>query len=92
MTTSATAATAITDGLAAAPIVSVKPIVLPAPERGEDLHVRVSAPVTGRDLPIVVFAHGFGSNLDGYAPLTDYWAAHGFVVIQATHLDSRRLN
>ncbi|OLT38448.1 chlorophyllase [Actinomadura sp. CNU-125] len=74
------------------PIVSVKPIVLPAPGRGADLHVRVSAPVTGRDLPIVLFAHGFGSNLDGYAPLTDYWAAHGFVVIQATHLDSRRLS
>ncbi|QFG22962.1 alpha/beta fold hydrolase [Actinomadura sp. WMMB 499] len=79
-------------GLAASPIVSVKPIVLPAPERGDDLHVRVSAPVTGRDLPIVLFAHGFGSNLDGYAPLVDHWAAHGFVVIQATHLDSRRLN
>ncbi|WP_043629053.1 alpha/beta hydrolase family protein [Nonomuraea candida] len=92
MTTSATEATGITGPLAAAPIVSVKPIVLPAPERGEDLHVRVSAPVTGRDLPIVLFAHGYGSNLDAYAPLTDHWAAHGFAVIQATHLDSRRLN
>jgi hypothetical protein len=92
MTTSETAATGITGGLAAAPIVSVKPIALPAPERGEDLHVRVSAPITGHDLPIILFAHGFGSNLDGYAPLTDYWAAHGFAVIQPTHLDSRRLN
>ncbi|MEU4690549.1 chlorophyllase [Actinoplanes sp. NPDC023714] len=71
--------------------VSVKPVVLPAPERGEDLHVRVSAPVTGTGLPVVVFAHGYGSNLDGYAPLVDHWAARGFVVVQATHLDSRRL-
>ncbi|MFE6160165.1 alpha/beta hydrolase family protein [Streptomyces sp. NPDC056486] len=77
---------------APAPIISVKPIVLSAPERGEDLHVRVSAPATGHDLPIVLFAHGFGSNLDGYAPLVDHWAAHGFVVIQATHLDSKRLH
>ncbi|MFG2004401.1 alpha/beta hydrolase family protein [Spirillospora sp. NPDC048911] len=92
MTTSATVPTGLTAGIAATPIVSVKPIVLPAPERGEDLHVRVTAPVTGRELPIIVFAHGFGSHLDGYAPLTDYWAAHGFVVVQATHLDSRRLN
>ncbi|MEV0385854.1 chlorophyllase [Nonomuraea sp. NPDC050643] len=76
---------------ASAPIVSVKPIVLPAPRRGEDQPVRVSAPVTGHDLPIVLFAHGFGSNLDGYAPLVDHWAAHGFVVIQTTHLDSKRL-
>ncbi|SMC89558.1 alpha/beta hydrolase family protein [Kibdelosporangium aridum] len=76
----------------ATPIVSVKPIVLPAPDRGVDVRVRVSAPVTGHDLPIVVLSHGFGSSLDGYGPLADYWAAHGFVVIQPTHLDSRTLN
>ncbi|MEU3509835.1 chlorophyllase [Streptomyces longwoodensis] len=75
----------------ATPIVSVKPIVLPSASRGTDLHVRVSAPVTGRDLPVILFAHGFGSHLDGYAPLTDHWAAHGCVVVQATHLDSRRV-
>jgi dienelactone hydrolase len=74
---------------AAAPVVSVKPVVLPAPDRGEDLRMRISAPATGTDLPIIVFSHGFGSSLDGYGPLTDYWAAHGFVVIQPTHLDSR---
>ncbi len=66
--------------------------MLPARERGDDLRVRGSAPVTGHDLSITLFAHGFGSNPDGYAPLTDYWAAHGFVVIQATHPDPRRLN
>lgn len=70
-------------------IVSVKPIVLDAPDRGEDLRVRVTAPVSGRDLPVVVFSHGFGSSADGYGPLTDFWAAHGFVVVQPTHLDSR---
>ncbi|MDR9854706.1 alpha/beta fold hydrolase [Paenibacillus sp. VCA1] len=71
------------------PIVSVKPIVLSAPGRGEDLQVKVSAPTTGRNLPIIVFSHGSGSSLEGYGPLVDYWAAHGFVVIQPTHLDSR---
>ena len=74
------------------PIVSVKPVVLPAPGRGTDLQVRVSAPTTGRDLPIVVFSHGFGWSLEGYAPLADFWAGHGFAVIQPTHLDSRTLN
>jgi dienelactone hydrolase len=72
------------------PIVSVKPIVLPAPDRVRDLEVRVSAPVVGDGLPVVLFAHGFGWSLDGYAPLVDHWAAAGFVVVQATHLDARR--
>ncbi|GAA0252702.1 hypothetical protein GCM10009527_056100 [Actinomadura nitritigenes] len=77
-----------------APVVSVKPVVLPAPgpgkdPRGEDLRVRVSAPATGDALPVIVFSHGFGSSLEGYGPLTDHWAARGFVVIQPTHLDSR---
>lgn len=77
-------------GPRATPVQSVKPLVFPAAERGADLQVHVSAPVSGTGLPIVLFAHGFGSDLDGYAPLADYWAAHGFVVIRATHLDSRR--
>lgn len=76
---------------APSPVVSVKPIVLSAPGRGENLQVRVSAPTNGRNLPIIVFSHGSGSSLEGYGPLVDFWAAHGFVVIQPTHLDSRTL-
>jgi predicted dienelactone hydrolase len=74
------------------PIISVKPVTLRAPERGDDLQVRISAPAAGDQLPVVVFSHGFGSSLEGSAPLADFWAAHGFVVIQPTHLDSRTLN
>ncbi|XVV11336.1 alpha/beta hydrolase family protein [Actinoplanes sp. CA-131856] len=73
------------------PIVSVKPVALPAPGRGQDLHLRVTAPVTGRDLPVLLFSHGFGSSLDGYGPLADHWAGQGFVVLQPTYLDSRTL-
>ncbi|MFE1934055.1 alpha/beta hydrolase family protein [Streptomyces sp. NPDC059474] len=72
-------------------VVTAKPVVLSAPGRGEDLQVRVSAPATGGDLPVIVFSHGFGWSMNGYAPLADHWAAHGFVVIQPTHLDSRTL-
>jgi predicted dienelactone hydrolase len=70
-------------------VVSASPVTLDAPGRGLDLQVKVSAPATGRDLPVVVLSHGFGSSLHGYGPLADFWAAHGFVVIQPTHLDSR---
>lgn len=73
------------------PVVSVSPIILPSPGRGEDLETRVSAPVTGEHLPIIVFLHGFGSSMDGYAPLAHYWAARGFVVIQPTFLDSTKV-
>ncbi|MFF3679666.1 alpha/beta hydrolase family protein [Streptomyces sp. NPDC002120] len=72
-------------------VISAKPVVLPAPGRGEDLQVRVSAPATGGDLPVIVLSHGHGSSMNGYAPLADFWAAHGFVVLQPTHLDSRTL-
>jgi predicted dienelactone hydrolase len=78
------------------PVVSVSPVVLSAPGRAVDLQMRISAPVTGSDLPIILFSHGHGnswylSSLNGYGPLVNFWAAHGFVVIQPTHLDSRVL-
>lgn len=71
-------------------VVSVSPVELVSPGRPVPLEVRVSAPVTGSNLPVVVFSHGNGWNLDGYAPLTAFWASRGSVVIQPTHLDSRR--
>lgn len=75
----------------ATPIVSVKPVVLAAPERGDDLQVRISAPAEGTGLPILVLAHGFGGSLAGYDPMIDFWAGHGFVVVQPTFLDSKTL-
>ncbi|MCX4903055.1 chlorophyllase [Streptomyces sp. NBC_00878] len=79
------------------PVLSVAPVVLPAPGRAVDLEVRVSAPVTGSDLPVILLSHGQGysnhlSSLNGYAPLAHFWAAHGFVVIQPTHLSSTTLS
>lgn len=72
------------------PVVSVAPVVLDSPGRGIPLEVRVSAPVSGTNLPVLLFSHGNGWSLDGYAPLTAFWASQGFVVVQPTHLDSRR--
>ncbi|WP_097913003.1 alpha/beta hydrolase family protein [Streptomyces sp. b84] len=71
-------------------IVAVKPITVPAPGRSVDLRVKVTAPLSGRNLPVIVFSHGNAWSLDGYEPLVDRWAAAGFVVVQPTHLDSRR--
>lgn len=64
---------------------------LEAPARGDDLDVRVSAPEAGSALPVIVLAHGFGLDADAYDPLVDHWVGEGFVVVQPTFLDSRRL-
>ncbi|MER7672328.1 chlorophyllase [Kitasatospora sp. NPDC096128] len=71
-------------------LIAVKPITVPTADRGIDLQVKVTAPADGRDLPVIVFSHGNAWSMDGYEPLVDRWAAAGFVVVQPTHLDSRR--
>ncbi len=73
------------------PLISARPLTLAGGERGEPLQVKITAPIAGEHLPVVVFSHGFGGSHDGYAPLIESWAARGLVVIQPTHLDSRTL-
>lgn len=73
------------------PVVSVAPVDVPASGHGRTLQVRVSAPVEGNGLPILIFSHGNGQSLYAYGPLVNHWASSGFVVIQPTHLDARIL-
>ena len=75
------------------PIISFSPVVLSTPGRPVDLQLRVTTPSTGDALPVILLAHGHGrsnylSSLEGYAPLSEFWAAHGFAVLQPTHLSS----
>ncbi|MDF2117653.1 alpha/beta fold hydrolase [Roseiarcaceae bacterium H3SJ34-1] len=75
---------------------SVSPIAFPVPGRQTELQLKVTAPIAGRDLPILILSHGHGqstylSSLRGYNPLAEFYAAHGFVVIQPTHQDSKAL-
>lgn len=77
-------------------VLSISPVVLPASGRPVDLQMRISAPVVGSGLPVLLLSHGHGpsnfvSSLYGYAPLANHFAGHGFVVIQPTHLDSKTL-
>ncbi|MFJ6674711.1 alpha/beta hydrolase family protein [Actinosynnema sp. NPDC091369] len=76
-----------------APVASYHPVLIDVPGRPVPLAVRVSAPTVGTDLPVIVLSHGHGpsnfvSSSYGYGPLVDFWAAHGFVVVQPTHLDA----
>jgi len=81
----------------AVPVLSYSPVILPVPGRPVDLQLRVSAPVAGLGLSVILLSHGHGgsnnlSSLNGYAPIANLWAAAGFVVIQPTHLSSRTLS
>lgn len=56
------------------PVISFSPVVLSVPGRGVDLQIKVSAPSTGSDLPVILLSHGHGpsnfvSSLHGYGPL-----------------------
>lgn len=77
-------------------IISVSPVVLASKNRAVNLQVKVTAPMNGTNLPIILLSHGQGpsnnlSSLNGYGPLVNYWASHGFVVLQPTHLGSKSL-
>lgn len=71
--------------------VEVVRLALEDEARGRAVPVRVSAPTSGGSLPVVIFSHGNFSSGEHYAPLTDAWAAQGFVVIAPTHIDSTAL-
>ena len=77
-------------------VISYSPVVLKVPGRPVDLQIKVSMPESGSDLPVILLSHGHGmsnflSSFNGYGPLVNFFAAHGFVVLQPTHLDSLAL-
>lgn len=65
---------------------------LDSPGRGTPLQVRLTVAEGSGVVPAIVFSHGFGMSSADYRPLADLWAAHGFAVIQPTHLDSLALH
>jgi len=77
-------------------ITSVYPVIFETSYRMVNLEVKVTAPVGGENLPVILISHGHGApwylgSYRGMAPLADYYAANNFVVIQPTHQDSRIL-
>ncbi|MCO1333791.1 alpha/beta fold hydrolase [Microbulbifer sp. OS29] len=76
------------------PAVSISSVTLPMPGRNQPLEMRITAPVTGTGLPIILLCHGHGPSLylpskDGYGPLVNFYAEHGFAVIQPTQANSK---
>ncbi|MBA2933556.1 alpha/beta fold hydrolase [Sphingomonas sp. CGMCC 1.13654] len=74
--------------------ISISPIRLEAAWRPYPLELRITAPVSGSDLPILLLSHGDGPSLylpskDGYGPLANFYAEQGFVVVQPSHANSK---
>ena len=74
--------------------ISVDPVALAAPFRPQPLEARITFPIEGKNLPIVLLSHGDGPSLylpskDGYGPLASFLAGQGFAVIQPTHANAK---
>ncbi len=65
-------------------------IILRDATRNRDVPLKIYYPQTREShrFPVLVFSHGAGGSKDGYAYLSRYWAANGFVVLNPTHLGS----
>jgi dienelactone hydrolase len=63
-------------------------LVLRDPVQDREVNLRVSWPDAQGRYPVVVFSHGAFCYPQQYARITDFWVAHGYVVILPDHLDS----
>lgn len=70
---------------------SAAKLVLHDARRDKDLQMRITWPEAKGPLPVIVWSHGAFGSKDAYLPLTEFWAANGYVVIQPTHEDSLTL-
>jgi len=63
---------------------------LAMPGRKKALQYRAVFSRSAKDMPVIIWSHGaFGSHRS-YTPLAEYWASHGYLVLQPTHSDSMR--
>ncbi|MFN7114603.1 MAG: alpha/beta hydrolase family protein [Alphaproteobacteria bacterium] len=63
---------------------------LPMPGRKTALQYRATFSRSAKNMPVIIWSHGaFGSHT-AYNPLVEYWASHGYLVLQPTHSDSMR--
>ena len=54
---------------------------------GQELRIRVFAPEAEGPFPLLLFSHGFASDIDQYDAMLQHWASHGYIIIAPYHLD-----
>lgn len=59
--------------------------------RNKTLQIRATYPSNSQGkLPVIVWSHGLYGSQDSYNPLIEFWAKHGYLVLQPSHSDSLR--
>ncbi|MFN3817800.1 alpha/beta hydrolase family protein [Blastomonas sp.] len=71
----------------AATLVSIDPVRV-GKDSGQPMDIRITAPIQGEHLSVVVLSHGNQLSRTDYAPLVRHLAAHGYVVVQPDHPDA----
>lgn len=56
--------------------------------RGKQLPLYIAYPDAKGPFPVIIFSHGTGGSGERKAPFAQFWASHGYVVINPTHADS----
>ncbi len=70
---------------AAYPVKTIDSITLRDAQRQRDIPLKIYYPAGQKDVPLIIFSHGYGGNKDGYVYLGAGWASAGYAVILPTH-------
>ena len=73
------------------PVAVIEEFVLRDAERGKDLTLRITYPDADGPFPTILLCHRVRGTRFDFEPLTEYWAANGYVVVQADHADTGRM-
>jgi predicted dienelactone hydrolase len=71
---------------------TVASVKLQDSKRDKHLDTLVRLPKGEGKCPLIVFSHGFGASKEAFAPVSEHWASHGFVVIHPQHADAGRFS
>lgn len=69
-------------------VVAARQASIHDPVQQRDIALRIAAPAQAGRYPVVVFSHGAFCYPQNYAPVTEHWVTHGYIVIAPDHLDS----
>jgi hypothetical protein len=80
-------AAALSDAPGPSAVETVASVSLHDAKRGKNLDTLVRGPKGDGKFPLIFFSHGFGANKEAFAPVSEHWASHGFIVIHPQHVD-----